>query len=159
MRTYTELVKELNMATEIAVKNTAEQLLEVLKELINTEYYDQYTPSLQGYHRTFKFLESAVMKMLTSNSASIGIDEAYFNYQYPARYTSTSANENLSKIGQSYSGHWTGEDQIIMSSQGYHGNAYIRTEGRWWDSFVAYCEKNAVDILKQELRKQNLNVR
>lgn len=150
---YTQLVSEMNKRTTIAVKNTSEKLCEKLKELIQTEYYNQYDPT-SYIPRTYKFLESAVAKMVTDSTATIGIDDSYFDYEYPVRYTSQSAN-----ITKEDNVHWTGEDQIEMSSRGYHGSAYIRTDGRWFEAFKEYCDKNARAILRDELIKQKVPIK
>ena len=154
---YTQLVNEINKRTEVAVKITSEKLCEKLKEIIQTKYYDEY-PNPR-YDRTYMFLNSAVAKMITDSTATIGIDDSYFDYEYSARYTSQSADSNLSKIGQSYDGHWTGEDQTFMASQGYHGSYYIHTEGKFWEEFLDYCNKNARNMLRDELRKQGVPIK
>ena len=48
---------------------------------------------------------------------------------------------------------------MIFAQEGYHGSTDIQTEGRFWESFIRYCEKNAKNILKEELRKQGLSVK
>ena len=150
---YTQLVSEMNKRTTIAVKNTSEKLCEKLKELIQTEYYNQYDPT-SYIPRTYKFLESAVAKMVTDSTATIGIDDSYFDYEYPTGYISKSAN-----ITKEDNVHFTGEDNLELSSRGYHGSAYIRTDGRWWDSFIEYCDKNARQILCNELKKQGVIIK
>lgn len=132
-----------------AVENTAKRLQEKLVEIIDSDYYAQYDP-LYYKPRTYAFLKSAVSRMLDSKTASIGIDDEYFNYEYPARYMMF---ENGGGTDRNVSGHWTGEDQVYMASQGYHGTYNIRTEGRFWESFIDYCEENAVLILREELAK------
>jgi len=132
-----------------AVENAAKRLQEKLVEIIDTEYYQQYDPEYY-IPRSYEFLKSAVSKMIDSKTASIGIDDEYFNYEYPARYMMF---ENGGGTARNVAGHWTGEDQVNMAAQGYHGSYYIRTEGRFWESFIDYCNANAVSILKQELAK------
>jgi hypothetical protein len=156
-KTFTTMVSMQNYIDSkctIAIENAAKRLQEKLVEFIDNDYYAQYDP-LYYKPRTFEFLKSAVSKMLNSNTASIGIDDEYFNYEYPARYMMF---ENGGGTDRNVSGHWTGEDQVNMAAQGYHGTYNIRTEGRFWEDFVDYCETNAVNILKQELKKQGLNV-
>lgn len=140
LKTYSALVADINKKTEKAVKMTADQMQEKLKECIEEKYYDEYDPT-SYIPRTYKFLNSAVAKMLGQSSASIGIDEAYFDYEYPARY----------KLQDGSSGHWTGEDQVMMASQGYHGTYYIHTEGKFWDEFIKWADKNAIKLLKKNL--------
>ena len=87
--------------------------------------------------------------MLGKSTATVGIDELYMSYQYPAKYT------YLDGIA----GHWTGEDQVYMADAGYHGNFNIYRDGHFWKDFEKYAKENAIDILKNELRKQGLNVK
>lgn len=154
-RTFTTMVSMENFiqgACAIAVENAAKRLQEKLVEIINDEYYDQYDP-IYYIPRTYAFLKSAVSKMLNSKTASIGIDDDYFNYEYSAKYMMF---ENGGGTDRNVSGHWTGEDQVNMASQGMHGSAEIQTEGRFWESFIDYCSDNAVSILREELTKQGI---
>lgn len=132
-----------------AVENAAKRLQKKLVEIIDTEYYQQYDPEYY-IPRSYEFLKSAVSKMIDSKTASIGIDDEYFNYEYPARYMMF---ENGGGTARNVAGHWTGEDQVNMAASGYHGSYYIRTEGRFWESFIDYCNANAVLILREELAK------
>lgn len=156
-KTFTTMVQLENFIEQkctIAVENAAKRLQEKLVEIIDNDYYDQYDP-IYYKPRTFAFLKSAVSKMLNSKTASIGIDDEYFNYEYPARYMMF---ENGGGTDRNVSGHWTGEDQVNMAASGYHGTYNIRTEGRFWESFIDYCNSNAVSILREELIKAGLTL-
>ena len=137
-RTFTSIV-ELQGAMEqcctVAIQNACEILLAELQRLIRSEFYDQYTPS--QYDRTDQFFNSAVKEMVTDLCGRVFMDAGRMNYLEP---------------------HWTGETQLESANRGLHGG-YIKREGRYWDSFMEYCNANALNILKQELRKQGLNVR
>ena len=137
-RTFTSIV-ELQGAMEqcctVAIQNACEILLAELQRLIRSEFYDQYTPTM--YNRTYQFLESATKEMMTDLCGRVFMDAGRMNYLEP---------------------HWTGEVQLEAANEGLHGG-YIKREGRYWDSFMEYCNANALNILKQELRKQGLNVR
>lgn len=151
-KTFTTMVgleNYIESKCTIAVENAAKRLQEKLVEIIDSEYYQQYDPEYY-IPRSYEFLKSAVSKMINPQTASIGIDDEYFNYEYPARYMMF---ENGGGTDRSVLGHWTGEDQVMMASQGYHGTYNIRTEGRFWESFIDYCEANAVSILREELSK------
>lgn len=87
--------------------------------------------------------------MKDNSTAVIGIDELYMSYQYPAKYTYLDGT----------AGHWTGEDQVYMADAGYHGNVNIYRDGHFWKDFEQYCKDNALNILKQELKKQGLNIK
>ena len=81
-KTFTTMVgleNYIESKCTIAVENAAKRLQEKLVEIIDSDYYDQYDP-IYYKPRTFAFLKSAVSKMLNSNTASIGIDDEYFNY-------------------------------------------------------------------------------
>ena len=137
-RTFTSIV-ELQGAMEqcctVAIQNACEILLAELQRLIRSEFYDQYTPTM--YNRTYQFLESATKEMMTDLCGRVFMDAGRMNYLEP---------------------HWTGEVQLEAANRGLHGG-YIKREGRYWDSFMEYCNANALNILKQELRKQGLNVK
>ena len=137
-RTFTSIV-ELQGAMEqcctVAIQNACEILLAELQRLIRSEFYDQYTPKM--YNRTYQFLESATKEMMTDLCGRVFMDAGRMNYLEP---------------------HWTGEVQLEAANRGLHGG-YIKREGAYWDSFMEYCNANALNILKQELRKQGLNVR
>lgn len=147
IKNLNDLKKQVDAACSRAVENAAKIILEKLQEYINKDYYDLYQPIY--YSRTMKFYESAVANMIGKSTATIGIDELYMSYQYPAKYTYLDGT----------SGHWTGEDQVYMADAGYHGNFNIYRDGHFWKDFEKYANENAFDILKTELRKQGLNVK
>jgi hypothetical protein len=133
--TMVSLEKYIESACEKAVQNACNRLLGTLQELIDTEYYDQFEPDY--YKRTYQFWESATTKMLNKNCGEIFMDETAMNY----------------------GSFWTGELQLLYASEGYHGHTDFQTEGRFWDSFIDFCEKNASKILKEELVKQGLTIK
>ena len=137
-RAFTSIV-ELQGAMEqcctVAIQNACEILLAELQRLIRSEFYDQYTPS--QYDRTDQFFNSAVKEMMTDLCGRVFMDAGRMNYLEP---------------------HWTGEVQLEAANNSIHGGIHVNG-GRYWDSFINYCNKNALTILKQELRKQGLNVR
>ena len=134
-RTRAEISSALEPLCNKAVENACNRLLGTLQELIDTEYYDQYEP--ERYKRTYSFWRSAMTKMLSNNCGQIFMNEDTMDY------------------GQ----FWSGELQLEYASQGYHGTEYIQTKGRFWDSFIEFCEKNAVKILCEELQKQGISIK
>ena len=134
-KTYSALVSAMNKNINIAVENACNRLLGTLQELIDTEYYDQFEPDF--YIRSYQFWRSATTKMLTQNCGEIFMDEDAMNYGT----------------------YWDGELQLQFASRGYHGTTAIQTEGRFWQTFLDFCEQNAVKILKEELIKQGINVK
>ena len=137
-RTFTSIVElqgAMQQCCTVAIQNACEILLAELKRLIQSEFYNQYTPTM--YNRTYQFLESATKEMMTDLCGRVFMDAGRMNYLEP---------------------HWTGETQLEAANNSVHGG-FITTQGRYWDSFMEYCNANALIILKQELRKQGLNVR
>lgn len=130
-----------------AIENAANILLRKLQEYISEDYYNLYQPLY--YSRTMKFYESAVANMIGKSTATIGIDELYMSYQYPAQYTNLDGT----------AGHWTGKDQVYMADAGFHGNVNIYRDGHFWKDFEKYANENAISILKTELQRQGLNIK
>ena len=135
VKTYSALVTAMNKSINLAVENACNRLLGTLQQLIDTEYYDQFEPDY--YKRTYQFWRSATTKMLTQNCGEIFMDEDAMNYGT----------------------YWDGELQLQFASRGYHGTTAIQTEGRFWQTFLDFCEQNAVKILKEELIKQGIQVK
>ena len=116
---------------EKAVQNACNRLLGTLQELIDTEFYDVFTPDY--YHRTYQFWSSAVTKMLTENCGEVFMDKSKMDYNT----------------------FWTGEIQLQAANIGSHGGI-ITDETRkhkFWVVFINFCQENAVKILKEELLK------
>lgn len=132
--TNIQIEKYIESACAIAVESACNRLLGTLQELIDTEYYDQYDPDF--YSRTYQFWRSATVKMLNSNCGEIFMD----------------------KSAMDYGSYWNGEIQLQYASRGYHGNIHIQTKGRFWDKFIQFCSDNAIPILKEELKKQGVNI-
>lgn len=142
-----DLQNRINVACRKAVENASNIILNELQKYIKEDYYKIYSP--ECYKRTEAFYKSAVANMVGKSTATIGIDELYMSYQYPAKYTYLDGTD----------GHWTGEDQVYMADAGFHGNVNIYRDGHFWKDFERFCDENAINILKKELRKQGLNVK
>ena len=134
-KSYDALFSGLNKNISVAIEKACNRLLGTLQQLIDTEYYDQFEPDF--YKRTYQFWRSAITKMLSQNCGEILMDEGKMNY----------------------SAYWNGEIQLQFASRGYHGHTDFQTEGRFWQSFIDFCEKNATNILKEELKKQKINIK
>lgn len=126
----------LESSCNIAVQNACNRLLGTLQQLIDSEYYDVYDPV--WYNRTYQFWQSAMTQMLSNTCGQIFMNPDAMHY-----------------VG------WSGEEQIQAANLGIHGGIITDTtvEHRYWNKFVEYCEKNAVRILKEELKKQGLSVK
>jgi len=136
-KTFTTMVSMENyiqhMCTE-AIRHAMQICVAKLREIIDEEYYDQYEPLV--YSRTRSFYRSALATLLSPMSAEIAMNEDKMNY----------------------GNYWDGETQLEMASRGYHGTAYIQTEGRFWQAFEEWMDDNAINVLKHELEKQGLKL-
>lgn len=146
-KTVVELEKYIQKAVNKAVNNASDRLLGTLQQYIDSDYYDLFEP--EYYKRTNAFYNAAVSKVLDNNTAEIGLDDLYMSYQYPANY----------KLQDGSIGHWTGKDQAYMADAGFHGNSSIYRDGHFWSDFQEFCENNAINILKEELKKQGIQVK
>lgn len=132
-----DLKQKINTACGKAVETACNRLLGSLQQIIDEEFYDVFEPAY--YKRTYQFWESAVTKMLTQNCGQIFMD----------------------KDAMDYNSFWTGEKQLHEAAIGSHGGWVTdeTKEHRFWDVFIEFCQNNAANILKEELRKQHINVK
>ena len=137
IKNINDLKKQVDVACSKAVENACNRLLGSLQEIIDTEFYDAFEPDF--YKRTYQFWRSATTKMLTQNCGMIFMDKNAMNYN----------------------NFWTGERQLQAAAIGSHGGLITdeTKEHRFWEVFTDFCEENCIIILKEELRKQGLNVR
>lgn len=141
VKTFTTIIGLKNYleksACEKAVKNACNRLLGILQNLIDTEFYDIFEPDF--YKRTYQFWKSATTKMLNKNCGEIFMDKSKMNYN----------------------SFWTAEKQLQAANIGSHGGWVTdeTKEHRFWVAFEDYCNKHAIDILKEELRKQGFDVK
>ena len=136
-KTFTTMVQIegfIESACAKAVEITCNRLLGTLQELIMSEYYDLFDP--EKYRRTMQFYDSATTRILNKLTGEIFMDADSMNY----------------------GAYWDGETQLYMADAGFHGSVYDYEDGHFWKEFIAYCEKNAKKILKEELVKQGLKL-
>lgn len=136
IKSRSDLNKQINTACNKAVENACNRLLGTLQELIDTEFYDVFEPDY--YKRTYQFWQSATTKMLSENCGQVFMDKRKMNYNT----------------------FWTAEKQLYHANIGSHGGWITEEtkEHRFWDAFIEYCEKNCINVLKEELRKQGLHI-
>lgn len=136
-RTPVELKNYMQTLCDKAIENACNRLLGALQQIIDDEFYDTFTPSF--YIRSYQFWRSATAKMFNQNLGSVYMDETAMNYN----------------------SFWTGEKQLLAASIGSHGGWVTdeTKEHRFWEVFERYCEKNAVSILKDELKKVGLSIK
>jgi hypothetical protein len=123
---------------EIAIKNVAQRMTEELESYIREDFYNAYRPKF--YDRTYQLLKSPKFKMDNFNSATVFIDTDAMHY-----------------LSGEYG--FTGQDSAYYASLGWHGSPDIMTEGHYWEDFMTWCNNNVVLLMRQELRKQGLNVK
>lgn len=129
---FADFENYLNTKINKSVESACKRILDELQKIIVEEYYDQYNP--KQYVREYLFLQSATTKMLDQITGMVFMDEDVMNYP----------------------GDWDGERQLAYASEGYHGRLSIRTDGRFWDTFVEFMKNNALIILKEEMKKQGI---
>lgn len=136
-KSYSALVSAMNKNITIAVENACNRLLGSLQDIIDTEFYDVFEPDY--YKRTYQFWRSATTRMLNQNCGEVFMDKSAMNYN----------------------SFWNGEKQLYAASIGSHGGWITdeTKEHRFWEAFLDFCENNALNILKEELRKQHINVK
>ena len=127
----------LNSRISIAVEKACNRLLGTLQQLIDTEFYDVFTP--EYYHRTYQFWQSATTKMLNANCGEIFMDKSRMNYN----------------------DFWTAERQVFAANIGSHGGIITdeTKEHRFWDAFIDFCQENAINILIEELCKCGIPIK
>jgi hypothetical protein len=143
-KTFTTTVQLENYIQSIctkAVENACNRLLEVLQDLIMSEYYDAYDS--ETYSRSYQFYRSAMTEMLSKTTGIIFMNPDAMDYPFSGRGWS-----------------WDGATQIFEANQGSHGgwSTDESRKHRYWDEFEEYCDKNAIRILKEELVKQGIKL-
>lgn len=136
-KNFSDLKDVLNKRINVAVENSCNRLLGTLQEIIDSEYYDVFDP--EYYERTYQFWRAACTKMFQENRGVVFMDKTAMNYNH----------------------FWTGEKQLLHASRGSHGG-WVTDETRqhrFWEVFIDFCQNNALNILKEELKKQGINVK
>lgn len=136
-RTPVELKNYMQVLCDKAIENACNRLLGALQQIIIDEFYEVFEPDF--YHRTYSFWRSATTEMLNKNIGVVFMDETAMNYN----------------------SFWTGKKQLLAASIGSHGGWVTdeTKEHRFWEVFEKYCQENAIQILKEELRKVGLSVK
>ena len=135
--TVVELQKHMELACRKAIGNACNRLLGQLQKIIDEEYYDVFDP--ERYKRTYQFWESATTKMLSNTCGQVFMNPSAMHYN-PG---------------------WSGKAQIESAAKGLHGGWDYEgvSDHKYWEVFMDYCEKNAVKILKEELKAQGIPVK
>lgn len=134
VRSYTALVNELNNRVSIAIENVAKEMVNQLRAYLIEDFYNMYDP--QEYKRTYQLRDAPTYKMLSKNMAQVFIDMDSMQYRDA-----------------------TGRDVATLASLGFHGNLNIFRPGFFWADFLNWADENVPRLLKEELKKQGLNVK
>lgn len=131
--------KQLPQYLAKALDAVAEKMVKGLGDIIESEYYDQYSPML--YMRTGHFLNSATRSKIVVDGKNISItvyiDENAMDYEY-------------------VSGTYVAE----LASQGYHGSHAIQTSGRFWETFKQTYTPDVIEsMIKAELKGMGLPIK
>lgn len=121
--TLAGLQAEIEAALGAAVSATCNTLHGKLSELVQSEFYAQYSPKI--YIRTGQLGASPDSEMLSKTKGKI-----FMNPE-----------------GMYYDG-TTGSAVIGAAAAGIHGNPAIQTPGRYWETFLSYCSANVVNLIK-----------
>lgn len=143
--TTVQLQDYLENACGKAIESACNRLLGTLQELIMSEYYDESVYQTTGeYKRTMQFYKSAMSKMLSTLCGQIFMNPDKMNYPFRGRGWP-----------------WDGATQIVEANKGSHGGWSTDESKRhkYFEAFKKYCGQNAINILKEELKKQGLDIR
>lgn len=138
IRSYSALVDEINKAVTVAVRNVAKVVCDKLHDCINEQYYldSGFYPNI--YDRTETFLNHAAYKMISDKSALIGVDTSSMHY----------------KNG------FSAKQVVEWASQSMHGSPLYQTNTKdFWSVFIEWADENVPQLLKDELKRQGLNVK
>lgn len=144
-KTMVELQNYMQGACNKAVENACNRLLGVLQDFIMSEYYDSSVYETTGkYRRTMQFYNSAMTEMLSETCGKIFMNPDAMNYPFSG-----------------YGWSWDGATQIYEANEGSHGGwtSEESIKHRYFDEFEKYCDKNAVNILREELAKQGIKTK
>lgn len=123
----------LQSASDAATEKVAMIVRDKLQEFIKEDFYNVYSPLF--YSRTYSFLKSPKYNLLGNSTAEVFVDTDVMHY-----------------LGIS------GENVANLASYGFHGSIDIFRPGFYWSDFIEYCNKNVPRLLKEELKKQGINV-
>lgn len=138
-KVFTSVVEMENFVEKVcrtAVMAAGTRLLIHLQDYIEENFYDEYDPKV--YERTRQFYEAATMQLLDNMMGMIFMDEG----------------------AMSYKGNWSGREQVQAANIHSHGGVFVDTQDLgYWDAFEEFCDRNALTILKEELKKQGIVVK
>ena len=128
MASIDSIKKSIENDCSKAVSSTINELKSKLVGFVASEFYSQYFPFV--YVRTYQLLNEAPQCAMNSS-----LEGRVF----------------MEGGGLQYNG-ISGDSVIGMSAGGIHGNASIQTPGRYWESFINFCDSEAVNMLIKHLK-------
>ena len=120
------LRSQLEAACSSAVESVCGDLVAKLSSLVQSEFYAQYSPKI--YQRTGQLGASPDTRMLSKARGEVFMNEEGMSYNYT-----------------------TGGAVISDAASGVHGTPAITTPGRYWESFIAYCDQNVEQMLRAHI--------
>ncbi len=137
LKTYKELFSFIQQKIDIAIENTCYRLLNSFKEIIASEFYIIFDSNY--YSITLEFCQSEVIKIVNKNCRQLLINMPEINYE----------EFYSEKIPL-----WT------TSFDSHNNNTTSKNlEYRFQERFKEFCNCNVLTILKEELKKQGINIK
>lgn len=131
-----DLKNQIEDACNKAVESTAITVMNKLHDCIDEQYYKDpgFYPNI--YKRTNEFFNHVAYDMLTSDKVKIYVDIE----------------------GMHYKNDFSPLQVVKWASESKHGADYYKTDTKdFWTVFIDWCNKNLMDLLKNNLRKQGFN--
>lgn len=137
IKNMNDIKKQVDAACNKAVESTAITVMDKLHDCIDEQYYKDpgFYPNV--YERTYEFFNHVAYDMLSSNQTQIYVDIK----------------------GMHYKNNFSPWQVVKWASQSKHGADYYQTDIEdFWTVFIDWCNKNLMELLKKNLRKQGLKV-
>ena len=135
--TVVEIQNYIESACEKAILETSNTAQEELTRCIQEQYYNDpgFYPNV--YERTETLLRSATYQMLSKTSSEIYVDIQ----------------------GMHYKNGFSPWQVVSWASESKHGAEYYQTDTQdFWTTFIDWANKNLINILKQNLRKNGIKI-
>ena len=128
----------LEGACEKAILETSKIAQEELTRCIQEQYYNDQGFYPNVYELTETLLRSATYQMLSKTSSEIYIDVQ----------------------GMHYKNGFSPWQVVSWASESKHGANYYQTDTQdFWTTFIDWANKNLINILKQNLRKNGIKIK
>ena len=121
-----------------AIEDTAKEVRDELYKCVDEQYYKDphFYPNV--YQRTEEFLSHVTYQLLSSNSAEVYIDIE----------------------GMHYKNGFDAWQVVSWASESKHGSDYYQTDTEdFWTTFIEWCDKNLLILLRKNLSTYGLTVK